>query len=72
MFLSQKIAALSWWSPPGPASGLIPMERFDRPGRATIVCHESAGTWLGVHSHLSLNRGVPQTSHGDRPPVKAH
>ena len=44
--------------------------RFDRPGRATIVFHKAGGTWLGVHSHLSLNRGVPQTSHGDRP-VKA-
>ena len=44
--------------------------RFDRPGRATIVFHKVGGTWLGVHSHLSLNRGVPQTSHGNRP-VKA-
>ena len=44
--------------------------RFDRPGRATIVFHKLDGTWLGVHSHLSLNRGVPQTSHGNRP-VKA-
>jgi ketosteroid isomerase-like protein len=43
---------------------------FDRPGRATIVFQNLAGTWLGIHSHLSLNRGVPQTSHGDRP-VKA-
>jgi hypothetical protein len=43
---------------------------FDRPGRATIVFHRSGGTWLGVHSHLSLNRGVPQASHGNRP-VKA-
>ncbi len=43
---------------------------FDRPGRATMVFHKSDKGWLGVHSHLSLNRGVPQTSHGDRP-VKA-
>jgi len=28
------------------------------------------GRWLGVHSHMSLQRGVPQDSHGDRP-VKA-
>lgn len=45
-------------------------QRFDRPGRATIVFRKDGGTWLGVHSHLSLNRGVPQSSHGDRP-VKA-
>jgi len=44
--------------------------RFDRPGRATIVFHKSAEGWLGVHSHLSLNRGVPQASFGNRP-VKA-
>ena len=44
--------------------------KFDRPGRATIVLHKSENGWLGVHSHLSLNRGVPQTSHGNRP-VKA-
>ncbi|MBS0638252.1 MAG: nuclear transport factor 2 family protein [Proteobacteria bacterium] len=44
---------------------------FDRPGRATMVFHRSAdGEWLGVHTHLSLNRGVPQTSHANRP-VKA-
>jgi len=44
---------------------------FDRPGRATMIFHRSPdGAWLGVHTHLSLNRGVPQTSHGNRP-VKA-
>jgi ketosteroid isomerase-like protein len=43
---------------------------FDRPGRATIVFHRVDEGWIGVHSHLSLNRGVPQTSHGNRP-IKA-
>ena len=28
------------------------------------------GRWVGVHSHMSLQRGVPQDSHGKRP-VKA-
>ena len=46
--------------------------RFDRPGRATMVFDRSghpslAGGWRCVHSHLSLNRGVPQASHGARP-----
>jgi ketosteroid isomerase-like protein len=41
-------------------------QTFDRPGRATIVFHKSNDKWLGVHSHLSLNRGVPQSSHGNR------
>lgn len=45
-------------------------DRFDRPGRATMVFHKQGDRWLGVHSHLSLNRGVPQASHGNRP-VKA-
>jgi ketosteroid isomerase-like protein len=45
---------------------------YDRPGRATLVFHRDrgAGEWLVVHSHMSLNRGVPQESFGDRP-VKA-
>jgi ketosteroid isomerase-like protein len=44
---------------------------FARPGRATIaLAREPDGGWLGVHSHMSLGRGVPQDSHGRRP-VKA-
>jgi hypothetical protein len=40
---------------------------FDRPGRATIVlARQPDGRWLGVHSHMSLARGVPQESHGKR------
>jgi len=45
-------------------------QKFDRPGRATMVFHCDGDRWIGVHTHLSLNRGVPQTSHADRP-VKA-
>jgi len=45
-------------------------EKFPRPGRATMVFHRQDGKWLGVHTHLSLNRGVPQTSHANRP-IKA-
>lgn len=45
--------------------------RFDRPGRATItLARQQDGRWLGIHSHMSLQRGVPQDSHGNRP-VKA-
>lgn len=40
---------------------------FDRPGRATMVFNRLDGAWLCTHSHMSLNRGVPQTSHADRP-----
>jgi ketosteroid isomerase-like protein len=43
---------------------------FPRPGRATLVFSRNGGGWLCTHSHMSLNRGVPQTSHADRP-VKA-
>ncbi len=43
---------------------------FDRPGRATMVFHNVGGAWLCTHSHMSLNRGVPQQSFANRP-VKA-
>ena len=43
---------------------------FDRPGRATMVFHHTGGAWLCTHSHMSLNRGVPQQSFANRP-VKA-
>ncbi|MGA7484739.1 MAG: nuclear transport factor 2 family protein [Bradyrhizobium sp.] len=43
---------------------------FPRPGRATMVFSRSGDGWLCTHSHMSLNRGVPQTSHASRP-VKA-
>ena len=44
--------------------------KFDRPGRATMVFSKDGDGWVCVHSHMSLNRGVPQASHADRP-VKA-
>ena len=40
---------------------------FDRPGRATMVFTRGGDDWLCVHSHMSLNRGVPQQSHANRP-----
>ena len=47
---------------------------FDRPGRASMVFNrqdgERDGTWLCTHSHMPLNRGVPQQSFANRP-VKA-
>jgi ketosteroid isomerase-like protein len=43
---------------------------FPRPGRATMVFCRNADGWLCMHSHMSLNRGVPQVSHANRP-VKA-
>jgi ketosteroid isomerase-like protein len=44
---------------------------FNRPGRATIaLARQPDGRWLGVHSHMSLQRSVPQESFGNRP-VKA-
>ena len=40
---------------------------FPRPGRATMVFSKNADGWLCMHSHMSLNRGVPQSSHANRP-----
>ncbi len=64
---SMAVAVTPWtsqgWHPDG--------KPFDRPGRATIMlARQSDGRWVGVHSHMSLGRGVPQDSHGKRP-VKA-
>ena len=56
---------------PWTSTGYHPdMTPFDRPGRATMIFSKLHGTWLCTHSHMSLNRGVPQTSHANRP-VKA-
>ena len=40
---------------------------FDRPGRATLVFNKHNSAWLCTHSHMSLNRGVPQQSFANRP-----
>ena len=40
---------------------------FERPGRATMVFNGQDGAWLCTHSHMSLNRGVPQQSFANRP-----
>ncbi len=44
--------------------------RFPRPGRATVVLtrSEPEGDWMGVHTHFSLGRGVPQATFGNRIP----
>ncbi|MEX2455599.1 MAG: nuclear transport factor 2 family protein [Rhodospirillaceae bacterium] len=44
---------------------------FDRPGRATVVFRRGAADepWKGVHTHISLNPGTPQVSHGKRAPA---
>ena len=56
--------AIAPWTSTGFHEDGIP---FDRPGRATIVlARQPDGRWLGVHSHMSLARGVPQESHGKR------
>lgn len=60
------VVAVAPWTSTGFADG----QRFDRPGRASMVFQRDGDTWRCVHSHLSLNRGVPQSSRADRP-VKA-
>ena len=58
--------AIAPWTSTGYAEDGSP---FDRPGRATMVFRREPEGWLCVHSHMSLNRGVPQASHGNRPVV---
>lgn len=45
---------------------------FDRPGRATIVLRRESPDhpWVGVHTHFSLARGVPASTHGRRAPIR--
>jgi ketosteroid isomerase-like protein len=53
---SMAVAILPWTSTGWNKDGT----EFDRPGRATIVLQKQPdGRWLGVHSHMSLGRGVP-------------
>ncbi len=42
---------------------------YPRPGRATVLFGRSqpGDPWKGLHTHISLNPGTPQTSHGNRP-----
>ena len=41
---------------------------YDRPGRATVALARAAigDDWIATHSHMSLFRGTPATSHGKR------
>ena len=59
--------AIATWTSTGYHTDMTP---FDRPGRTTMIFSKLDGVWLCTHSHMSLNRGVPQTSHANRP-VKA-
>ncbi len=44
---------------------------FDRPGRATVIFgrDNTNDPWKGLHTHISLNPGTPQKSHGERSPA---
>jgi ketosteroid isomerase-like protein len=44
---------------------------FDRPGRATVVVRRDDidAPWVGIHTHFSLARGVPQRSYGAKQPT---
>ena len=57
-------AAVAPWT----SNGFMPDgTQFDRPGRATMVFQHTGTRFLCVHSHMSLNRGVPQESHANSP-----
>jgi ketosteroid isomerase-like protein len=43
--------------------------RFDRPGRTTLILVPNPTgpeSWVAVHSHMSLAKGVPPDSHAQR------
>lgn len=62
------VAVVPWRSTGIGADGA----RFDRPGRATVVLRRERpdAPWVGVHTHFSLARGVPATSHGRREAIR--
>jgi len=62
------VAIVPWSSTGIDANG----DRFDRPGRATIVLERNAigDPWVGTHTHFSLARGVPQTTFGRREAIR--
>ena len=58
------VAIVPWRS-----TGIGPEGRpFDRPGRATVVLERPVvgAPWAGTHTHFSLARGVPSSTHGTR------
>jgi ketosteroid isomerase-like protein len=60
----QAVAVVGWNSTGFTVDG----EPYDRPGRATVVlCHDDDDSrWVGTHTHFSLGRGVPESTHGWR------
>jgi ketosteroid isomerase-like protein len=60
----QAVAAVTWSSTGIGEDG----HHFRRPGRATIVLTRAdvAAPWVGVHTHMSLARGVPDRTYGRR------
>jgi ketosteroid isomerase-like protein len=46
--------------------------RFDRPGRATVVLERPTqdDAWVASHTHFSLARGVPSSTHGHREAIR--
>jgi ketosteroid isomerase-like protein len=62
------VAIVPWCSTGIDAEG----NRFDRPGRATIVLERRAigQPWVGTHTHFSLARGVPQSTFGRREAIR--
>jgi ketosteroid isomerase-like protein len=62
------VAIVPWSSTGVHADGT----RFDRPGRATIVLERTAvgEPWMGTHTHFSLARDVPSSTHGRREAIR--
>lgn len=60
----QAVAVVGWDSTGFSEDGAS----FERPGRATVVMQrdDRDAAWRGVHTHFSLARGVPESTHGRR------
>ncbi len=61
----QATAVIAWSSTGYHEDG----KTYTRNGRATVVFTraDTLSPWLGRHTHMSLNPGTPQRSHGKKP-----
>ncbi len=57
-------AGIAWGMAPWTSVGFdAGGERFERPGRATVVLERRDGEWVAVHTHFSLAPGIPPVTH---------
>ncbi len=58
-------ARFAWGMAPWISTGFdVDGQRFERPGRATVVLERRDRAWVALHTHFSLAPGTPPVTHG--------